>query len=1134
MTRLLRCVAVLIIFLLVGPPAVLSSNAVIIEDPCSCLVDRVPKDALTISGYKKYVNIDAKAMFTTICDQIRDEIINAMLDQAKTIVNYDRYSKLLPKDLADLKQRIYEKSLKFVLPLVNERVLARLSDEEKIKFNKQIEKNPKLAIKWLEDPQSELTELVNKYISESSEIGKLYVRYSTDGSTTIIEGLSAIFNTAYQRLSQMGKAESSIEIDTTQMPTTELLEAAGISGEWLNTFAKYEGAIRGINQYAKSSQTIMALVKTIGILYDALQADDPEKKIQLLMALIKTIGEGAEGTQIPIVALMGTIVKSYGEVGEQLLVQSSSLREQIYKRDGYCLGIGPHNILKNERQLALKPFLNDAYNEGMICPLGKGHLLSRIYYNTGDESQLLFWVGGRFEKGQADGGGTEAVHKLIDLLNEAPVKSAYAKYTKLLKPSKEKDKDKKEKDLDKKAQAFANMYNTVFSAKLFTNQKKQTGILGLVEEAEKIVESIIDKDKTLRKQIREAYLECSQDNYYQYLQNRTQFNFKLFPTTMELQKKLRLSYVFSYIDGYKQKAFQKSAYKRYSDAWRKLKDISTVTIRTGFRDASSSTCNRCINLPMKMTITNGEQIPECKLESADGNGIVKGIVFSTSPNITIKLQDNDRDATAELTIDAKMLGINDVPYYKRFDPDYMQVSFSGQQNKTKRAPPQQTPPPDADHAGTIDAIEAFITTCHFQSAQELIGTLPEQLQGKLTRKMQTAKLDASEVRHLFRKARNAIKENKTTQAKQWIDEAHGLFKCPGQEQELIAIKQDLKEQAQRTDEGEDALNKAKNCQFKEARELVLKLPKSSPIRKQVKEIFAREKKARDLYRKAKAAKEEGKLDLANRLFQKALDTTTCEATRKVINAQLDDISDGFEMPPLEAQEKPKTQENLDAMIAQANRDIDNCNLDAARQMIARIGQFSNHDAGQLLQTLKEKEDAIRSHQRNLSSLASAVSSGDFQQVKSSIRTAMGSLACPGDREQLKRIVQKVKTIINQEAASNRSAMDNAIRKGQQSQHRAAQRRRAIADAILDAARQVGGASGGGPRNGGSGSTGSSGGSGGTDGGGATLCQQLWQQLRETRRRSELAVQNNDTARLNIENRKALDLNRRIESAGCNR
>ncbi|MGV7221481.1 MAG: CFI-box-CTERM domain-containing protein [Nitrospinales bacterium] len=614
------------------------------EDPCKKVLAHIPARAQGRKFSFAGNSLSGNMMFMAVCHQLKNDIRGAVEAKLKDISQLDVAKKKYEATVEGAKKNIYN----YFLQWTAEQIYPYLSPEDQAKYSPQSPEMHDKAIEWLNDPQNEVSTYVHAFLeSKSKFLGSLFNDYMSGGSWEIIQGLKSIFEDAKDKLDRFTKV--SHEVESGETPLADALKKYGFSGDYVKRFKTYEGKLRKLNK----GYNIVEAGKTI---VGAFQTDDPAQKISGLFDLLEIVGSTADSSNIPIVSLFGTIVKSFGQVGNEMLKQVLGLGELIRAREGFCVGLATHSQRDERNTSLIKQFGHDI----RICPIAtKGHLkdVYVLMQPPDDSNQLYFWVKDKFIKGRKGGGGTTAMRHAIQLIM-AGGDIGYQAYT------------GKSKDIA----TIAMVYNTPYPEKKLRGKNRvyKSGVSGLIEEADKVIDEIASQIKNLEggtDSIGEG--GCSDQKMRAYLKKETNRSIEKFLESYgQSSKELKDSYALAFVEQYRKSIKgtpkRQAAYKTYSQFWDKIENISLFKIRITLTDKSRTDgkCQRCAGAKISISVSNGEELAGCKVDKADSRGGFVSHIVTRKNTVTANLtaEAEGKSGTIDIDPEKQFGGFGDVPF----------------------------------------------------------------------------------------------------------------------------------------------------------------------------------------------------------------------------------------------------------------------------------------------------------------------------------------------------------------------------------------------------------------------------------------------------------------------------------------
>jgi len=632
-----RFFAALLVLILAIAPAPAQETVFVVEyhpDPCREIAE-AGKDKTSTVGK---VTISHEPFYYAACEQVRTYIVDSIQARADAIrgdMEAEVKSRLAP---------IYDGFLKWLSLEVYERLpeadKARIKPEEHFR-------------EWLEHPDQELTTYVNFYMKkELPTLVKLLERYQNDSSLEIVDGLKALWASARERLENIGKAKRELEAAPPDTDYTDILRKYGLSGEWIDKLQHYEGQFDLLDKNYN-------IVDTARTIHGAFTAEKYSGRLEGMFTLMEKFGGYLSDSNVPGVSLMGTLIEAYGQMAKEVLARANELEQLIRAREGFCIGMATHTLL-NDRSQALMAMEGEGVQ---ACPLDeKAPLLKDIYVQTDpqDETQLYFWLNDAFVKGREKGGGEAGLRRARDFIREA-ADIGFAEYV--------------GKDSDMKT--IIAVYNTPYGPEHYLEglpgHRSSPGLPGLIAEADAVVEAIVRRVGELK-----AYLrldsDCGENEFSRLIESETGLRLSAFPLDdFTTQEKLKTSYALGFIQSHAATGggTRTESYRRYRQIWERLKDLSLVLIDGQLVDKarSSEPCDKCASGSVSLTVSNGGEMPGCRIAAADEKGRFTARIVTRSPGVSLQAQATVGDVTSDPeTVDARHLGLDGVepPFMRSF------------------------------------------------------------------------------------------------------------------------------------------------------------------------------------------------------------------------------------------------------------------------------------------------------------------------------------------------------------------------------------------------------------------------------------------------------------------------------------
>ena len=227
-----------------------------------------------------------------------------------------------------------------------------------------------------------------------------------EGSQEVIDNMSGLIEKANEELSALDKINEELAKDP-DADYAELLKKYGLKGDSLEKFEALEKQLRGT--YEKYGDHIEAA----RIIYSGMSGDAGDK-IDALFDL----GESFGG-KVPVI---GRFVELYFKVAKEMVAATGRLSKLLEAQQAGCVGEGTHGskrtvkIAQNTRNVVFV----ETFGQGpWACPVGYGaNFWQDVYEDAETSGQMYFWTGDGYIKGNAKGGGVDAVKALRTFLRE--------------------------------------------------------------------------------------------------------------------------------------------------------------------------------------------------------------------------------------------------------------------------------------------------------------------------------------------------------------------------------------------------------------------------------------------------------------------------------------------------------------------------------------------------------------------------------------------------------------------------------------------------------------------------------------------------------------------------------------------
>ncbi len=625
-----------------------AERTLIIEtsDPCKKILGMIPADAQGRQFTFGKVSLSGDAFFLSACGKMRADLEGAAQAWLKDISGYSAAEKQFNAGVESIKREVYVSFLQFVALMMYE----QLPPEEQAKFAPNSPEAIDKALEWLHQPENEIKTYVHAFLeAKAKPLARLYRDYMSGASMEIITGLKDLLKGAQDKLRRFTDMQK--EAEETDTEISDLLEKYGFSGEYLDRFKAYEGKIKALNKSYK-------ITEAVGIIAGAFQTDVPDQKIAGMMDLLVLVGGVAEDSKIPIVSLFGQIVKAYGEVGKEMLNKVLALEKMIRSREGFCIGLATHS----QRDAKNTAFI-EAFGQGIrACPIAlDGHLKDVfVQAQPQDNGQLYFWVEDKFIKGRAGGGGESGMRQAILLIQDGE-RLNYPGYT------------GKVQDIA----TIADVYNTPYpeGKPRGRDHSGATGVIGLREEAETVVDTIEKQIRALRSGADEfGEPACTDDKVDAWIEKETGQRVAPFMDQVENSRRdLEDSYALAFVDQYRSTrgARRTAAYKVYSRFFDKIEHLSMFKIRGWVRDDAkpNQVCPECAQAEITLSPSNARQMPGCEVKQADSRGRFVAHLVTKSSDVSAQVSARAGNTSSEtFPIDPKKLGLDlsQLPFVESF------------------------------------------------------------------------------------------------------------------------------------------------------------------------------------------------------------------------------------------------------------------------------------------------------------------------------------------------------------------------------------------------------------------------------------------------------------------------------------
>ena len=595
---------------------------------------RVSQRSLSLGGVK----LRPETLFKTLCARLRDDMIAAAEARFEDVTQIQATQGRILAAVEGAQREIYASFLSWVAEVAR----ARLPVEVQAQYADDAQT---MALDWLARPENEITTYVHAYIHEGSPVlAALFKDYMSGASAEIVTGLKGIWDKAQEKLTRFRSAVGEVEPGSTEWADT--LKDYGFSGSYVDRFKGYEERFNRLDR----DYNVIAAGK---IVIDAFQTDVPDQKIQGLFALLENLGSTASNSRIPIVSFFGDVVQAYGRVGREMLDQVYALEEKLRAREGYCIGLATH-AGRDPREA---PFIAVAGDGVRACPAATQGLLKDVFVQAqpDDASQLYFWLGDKFVKGVPGNGGVAAVRVANGLIARAGVIGVPAYIGK-----------------SNDVATIAMVYNTPYRGGE-DGKDRPHGVTGLIAEAEEAIATILEQTKRLRSAV-DIGAGCEVGDMDDYLKD-TGLRPDAFPfDDADKLQRLVIGYAAGFVDkhrpGISGAARRSRPYEIYSEIWRKIRDISLFSLPVAVRDAArlGVRCPRCAGARIDVSVEGGEELPGCRVETADDKG--NATIFVASPDgtpVSVRLSATAEGKSSEtLTVDKRVVTFGEAPYVTSF------------------------------------------------------------------------------------------------------------------------------------------------------------------------------------------------------------------------------------------------------------------------------------------------------------------------------------------------------------------------------------------------------------------------------------------------------------------------------------
>lgn len=634
-----HAVRILFALLMIAVSAVSTSaeSVLIVEyhpDPCREIAQAGRDKTATIGK----VTISYEPIYYAACERVRTYIVDsitARADQLRGDLEAELQSRVAP---------IYDGFLKWLSLAVYDNLPE--ADKARIKPEEHFQE-------WLKHPDQELSTYVNFYMTEHMPlVMKALERYQNDSSREIVDGLRALWEAGRKKLEALDKAHDDLQEAAPETPYTDILAKHGLSGEGIERLKHYEGQFDLLDK----NYNIIDTARTI---HGAFTAETYSGRLEGMFTLMEKFGGYLSDTNVPGVSLMGTLIEAYGQMAKEVLARANELEQVIRAREGFCIGAFTHTLLV-DRSKVLAALEGDGVQ---ACPLDeKAPLLSDIYVQTDPEdiNQLYFWVKDSFVKGREGGGGEAGLRRVRDFIREAAA-IGFAEYV------------GKEADM----KTIIAVYNTPYGPEHYLadlpGHRPSPGLPGLVAEADAVIDAIVRRIGELRDYLR-LDENCGDDAFARLIEAETGLRLSAFPLDdREAQAKLKTSYALGFIQLHASGAGtgRTQSYQRYRTVWEGLKFLSLVRIEGQLLDKarSDTACEKCASAAITLNITEGSEMPGCRVSAADHKGRFMARIVTRSAAVSLQPQAKAGDVVSDAAgIDARHLGLEGaaLPFLRSF------------------------------------------------------------------------------------------------------------------------------------------------------------------------------------------------------------------------------------------------------------------------------------------------------------------------------------------------------------------------------------------------------------------------------------------------------------------------------------
>lgn len=630
-------ILVVLLMLAAGAVSALAESVLIVEyhpDPCREIAKAGRDKTATIGK----VTISYEPVYYAACERVRTSIVDsikARADQLRGDLETELQSRVAP---------IYDGFLKWLSLAVYDSLPE--ADKARIKPEEHFQE-------WLQHPDQELATYVNYYMTEHLPlVMQALERYQNDSSREIVDGLRALWESGRKKLEALDGAYDDLQEAAPETPYTDILVKHGLSGEGIERLKHYEGQFDLLDK----NYNIIDTARTI---HGAFTAETYSGRLEGMFTLMEKFGGYLSDSNVPGVSLMGTLIEAYGQMAKEVLARANELEQLIRAREGFCIGADTHTLL-NDRSQALAALVGDGVQ---ACPLDeKAPLLSDIYVQTdpNDTNQLYFWVKDAFVKGREGGGGEAGLRRVRDFIGEAAA-IGFAEYV--------------GKDADMKT--IIAVYNTPYGPEHYLadlpGHRPSPGLPGLVAEADAGIDAIVRRIGELRDYLR-LDETCDDDAFARLIEAEAGLRLSAFPLDDRgAQAKLKTSYALGFIQSHASGAGtgRTESYQRYRTVWEGLKLLSLVRIEGQLLDKarSNSECEKCASAAITLNISEGSEMPGCRVSAADDKGRFTARIVTRSAGVSLQPQARAGDVISEPAgIDARHLGLEGaaLPFLRSF------------------------------------------------------------------------------------------------------------------------------------------------------------------------------------------------------------------------------------------------------------------------------------------------------------------------------------------------------------------------------------------------------------------------------------------------------------------------------------